>query len=78
MTGIAAGMKLNEMIAEGKIAHNKAKIGYVGAYTYPEVISGYTAFFLGVRSVCKTATMDVLFTGSWYDYDAEKRQPNIL
>ena len=78
VTGIAAGMKLNEMIAEGKIAPNKAKIGYVGAYTYPEVISGYTAFFLGVRSVCKTATMDVLFTGSWYDYDAEKKAAEQL
>ncbi len=72
LTGIAAGLKLNEMIAEGKIAKHDAKLGYVGAYTYPEVMSGYTAFFLGARSVCKTATMDVFFTGSWYDYDAEK------
>ena len=73
LTGIAAGLKLNEMIAAGKISPDKAKIGYVGAFTYPEVISGYTAFFLGARSVCKTATMDVLFTGAWYDYDKEKQ-----
>ena len=65
--GIAAGLKLNEMIAEGKITAEQAKLGYIGAYTYAEVISGYTSFFLGARSVCPTATMEVTFTGSWYD-----------
>ena len=72
LAGIAAGMKLNEMIDSGKITADQAKIGYVGAFTYAEVISGYTSFFLGARSVCPTATMEVTFTGSWYDETAEK------
>ncbi len=78
LAGIAAGMKLNEMIADGTITADKAKIGYVGAYTYAEVISGYTSFFLGARSVCPTATMDVQFTGSWYDETAEKEAATLL
>ncbi len=72
LAGIAAGMKLNQMIADGSITADKAKMGYVGAFTYAEVISGYTSFFLGARSVCPTATMEVTFTGSWYDETAEK------
>ena len=72
LAGIAAGLKLNEMIDSGKITADKAKMGYVGAFTYAEVISGYTSFFLGARSVCPTATMEVTFTGSWYDETAEK------
>lgn len=72
LAGIAAGMKLNEMIEGGKITADQAKIGYVGAFTYAEVISGYTSFFLGARSVCDTVTMEVTFTGSWYDETAEK------
>ena len=71
LAGIAAGMKLNEMIENGEIEPTEAKIGYIGAYTYAEVISGYTSFFLGARSVCPTATMDVTFTGSWYDMALE-------
>jgi len=71
-------MKLNEMIDEGKIKPKEAKIGYVGAFTYAEVMSGYTSFFLGARSMCKTATMDVTFTGSWYDETAEKEAANKL
>ncbi len=72
LAGVAAGMKLNEMIEAGTIKAEEAKIGYVGAYTYAEVVSGYTSFFLGARSICPTATMDVTFTGSWYDETAEK------
>ena len=72
LAGIVAGMKLNEMIEAGTITADEAKIGYVGAFTYAEVISGYTSFFLGARSVCPTATMEVTFTGSWYDETAEK------
>ena len=72
LAGIAAGMKLNEMIADGKITAEQAKMGYVGAYTYAEVISGYTSFYLGAKSVCPSVTMDVQFTGSWYDEQAEK------
>ena len=78
MAGIAAGMKLNEMIDNGDITAEQAKIGYVGAFTYAEVISGYTSFFLGARSVCPSATMEVTFTGSWYDETAEKEGANKL
>ena len=72
LAGVAAGMKLNEMIEAGQFTAEEAKIGYVGAFTYAEVVSGYTSFFLGARSVCPTATMEVTFTGSWYDETAEK------
>ena len=72
LAGIVAGMKLNQMIEAGEFTADEAKIGYVGAFTYAEVISGYTSFFLGARSVCPTATMEVTFTGSWYDETAEK------
>ena len=78
LAGIAAGMKLNEMIESGKITADQAKIGYVGAYTYAEVVSGYTSFFLGARSVCPSATMEVTFTGSWYDEIAEKESAVML
>ena len=78
LAGVAAGMKLNEMIENGEFTAEEAKIGYVGAFTYAEVISGYTSFFLGARSVCPTATMEVTFTGSWYDETAEKEGANNL
>ena len=78
LAGIAAGMKLNEMIRAGEFTEDEAKIGYVGAFTYAEVISGYTSFFLGARSVCPKATMEVQFTGSWYDETAEKEAANTL
>ena len=72
LAGVAAGLKLNEMIANGEITEDEAKMGYVGAFTYAEVISGYTSFYLGAKSVCPSVTMDVTFTGSWYDEAAEK------
>ena len=72
LAGIAAGMKLNEMIEAGEFTAEEAKIGYVGAFTYAEVVSGYTSFYLGAKSVCPTVTMDVTFTGSWYDETLEK------
>lgn len=78
LAGIVAGMKLNEMIDNGTITAEQAKMGYVGAFTYAEVISGYTSFFLGARSVCPTVTMEVTFTGSWYDETAEKEGANKL
>ena len=78
LAGIVAGMKLNEMIDNGDITADEAKIGYVGAFTYAEVISGYTSFFLGARSVCPSATMEVTFTGSWYDETAEREGANKL
>ena len=72
LAGIAAGLKLNEMIDAGQFTKEEAKMGYVGAFTYAEVISGYTSFYLGAKSVCPTVTMDVTFTGSWYDEALEK------
>ena len=78
VAGITAGMKLNAMIESGEITAEQAKIGYVGAFTYAEVVSGYTSFFLGARSVCPSATMEVTFTGSWYDETAEKEGANKL
>ena len=70
--GVAAGMKLNEMIEAGEFTAEEAKVGYIGAFPYAEVISGMTSFFLGVRYVCPTATMDVTFTNSWYDPTLEQ------
>ena len=78
LAGIAAGMKLNEMIDSGKIKADEAKMGYVGAFTYAEVISGYTSFYLGAKSVCPSVTMEVTFTGSWYDETLEKEAANKL
>ena len=78
LAGVAAGMKLNEMIASGKITADQAKIGYVGAFTYAEVMSGYTSFYLGAKYICPTVTMDVQFTGSWYDELEEKNAANAL
>jgi len=72
LAGVVAGLKLNEMIENGEFTAEEAKIGYVGAFTYAEVVSGYTSFYLGAKSVCPTVTMDVTFTGSWYDETAEK------
>ena len=78
LVGIAAGMKLNEMIADGKITADQAKVGYVGAFNYAEVVSGFTSFFLGVRSVCESATMEVIYTNSWFDIALEKEAANKL
>ena len=72
LAGIAAGLKLNAMIEAGDIKAEEAKMGYVGAFTYAEVVSGYTSFYLGAKSVCPTVTMEVTFTGSWYDETLEK------
>lgn len=78
LAGIAAGMKLNEMIEAGEFTAEEAKMGYVGAFTYAEVISGYTSFYLGAKSVCPSVTMEVTFTGSWYDETAEKEAATSL
>ena len=78
LAGVAAGMKLNEMIENGEFTAEEAKMGYVGAFTYAEVVSGYTSFYLGAKSVCPSVTMEVTFTGSWYDETAEKEGANKL
>ncbi|MDO4734533.1 MAG: BMP family ABC transporter substrate-binding protein [Lachnospiraceae bacterium] len=78
LAGVAAGMKLNEMIESGKITADQAVMGYVGAYPYAEVKSGYTSFYLGAKSVCPTVTMQVTFTNSWYDETLEKTGAQTL
>ena len=78
LVGIAAGMKLNEMIEAGEITAEQAKMGYVGAFTYAEVISGFSSFYLGAKSVCPSVTMDVQFTGSWYDAIEEQNAAEAL
>ena len=78
LAGVAAGLKLNEMIDAGKITAEQAKMGYVGAFTFAEVMSGYTSFYLGAKSVCPSVTMDVKFTGSWYDEQKEKEAAQAL
>ena len=76
--GVAAGMKIKELIDSGIIDESQAKVGYVGAYPYAEVISGYTAFILGVRSVVPQAHMIVKYTNSWSNYTLEKRYAKEL
>ena len=78
VSGVAAGLKLNQMIEDGQITEDAVKLGYVGAYPYAEVISGYTSFFLGVRSVCPSATMEVKYTNSWASFDLEKEAADAL
>ena len=81
LAGIAAGMKLKAMYGDattGAVSDANAKIGYVGAYPYAEVKSGYTSFFLGVRSIVPNATMEVVYTNSWYSEAAEKEGANRL
>lgn len=78
LAGVVAGMKLNEMIEEGKITEDEAVIGYVGAFSFAEVISGMTAYYLGARSICPSATMKVQFTGSWSDATEEANAASAL
>ena len=70
LAGVAAGLKLQSMIQADSTTSKV--VGYVGAHPYAEVISGYTSWFLGVRSVVEDATMVVKYTNSWYDETAEK------
>ena len=65
LAGVVAGMKMQEMIDAGEITADQAVIGYVGAFSFAEVISGFTAYYLGAKSVCPSATMKVQFVGSW-------------
>lgn len=78
VAGVVAGLKINAMIADGTITEDQAKIGYVGAFPFAEVVSGYTSFFLGVRSVCPSATMIVKYTNSWGDFALEKEAAEAL
>ena len=78
VSGIAAGMKIDEMIKEGLITEDQALVGFVAAFPTSEVISGYTAFLLGVRSVVPTATMQVCYTETWSSYAQEKSAAQSL
>ncbi len=78
VAGVVAGVKLNEMIESGEITADEAKIGYVGAFNFAEVISGYTSFYLGVKSQCPTVTMDVKYTNKWSDQSLEKETAEAL
>ena len=78
LAGITAGMKLNEIKAAGQLKGEVPMMGYVGAFTYAEVISGYTSFYLGAKSVCPDVQMKVQFTGSWYDEKEEKTAAEAL
>lgn len=78
VSGVVAGLKLNKMIEDGTITKDKCKVGYVGAYPYAEVVSGYTAFYLGIKSVCDAATMEVQYTNSWASMDLEKSTAEAL
>ena len=78
LAGVAAGLKLNEIKDAGNLKGEVPKMGYVGAFTYAEVMSGYTSFYLGAKSVCPDVVMDVQFTGSWYDENAEKTAAQAL
>ena len=78
LAGVVAGMKLKQMIDAGEIKASEAKMGYVGAFTFAEVMSGYTSFYLGAKSVVPEVTMDVKFTGSWYDETKEKQAAQAL
>ncbi|MBQ8980896.1 MAG: BMP family ABC transporter substrate-binding protein [Eubacterium sp.] len=78
LAGVAAGLKLNEIKEAKKLKGDVPKMGYVGAFTYAEVVSGYTSFYLGAKSVCPDVVMDVQFTGSWYDETAEKEAAQAL
>ena len=76
LAGVVAGLKLKEMMdADPTIV---PKMGYVGAFTFAEVISGYTSFYLGAKSIVPEVTMDVKFTGSWYDEAKEKQAAQAL
>ena len=72
VSGIAAGMKIKQMIDEGIITEDQAVCGFVAAFPTSEIMSGYTAFILGVRSVVPTAVLQVSYTGTWSSYAKEK------
>lgn len=72
ISGVVAGLKLQELIKSGRITPEQALVGYVGAYPYPEVISGYTAFLMGIRSIVPDATMRVCYADTWSSYSKEK------
>ena len=78
VAGVVAGMKIKELIDNGTITVEEAKIGYVGAFPFAEVISGFTAFYLGARSIVPEVTMTVKYVSSWSDATAEGNAAQAL
>ena len=84
VSGVAAGLKLKQLVEDGMVAdknkdaNGNIKIGYVGAYPYAEVVSGYTAFYLGIKSVVSNVVMDVKYTNSWFDFNKENETAKAL
>lgn len=78
LAGIVAGYELEEMIANGEISADQAKMGYVGAFPTAEVVSGFTSFYLGAKSVCESVTMEVRYTNSWYSPELEEAAARAL
>ncbi len=83
VSGVVAGMKIAELVESGALSDanysdGKVKVGYVGAYPYAEVVSGYTAFFLGIQSVYPDVVMEVQYTNSWFDLTGEAEAANAL
>ena len=83
VSGVVAGLKLAELVQNNKLSEknfdgDNIRIGYVGAYNYAEVVSGYTAFYLGLKSVVNNVVMDVYYTSSWFDFDKEKAAAELL
>lgn len=78
LAGVVAGLKLNQLIEDGKITAEQAKMGYISAKPYAECISGYTSYYLGARSVCPSATMTVTYTDSWADLALEQEAAKKL
>ena len=76
VSGIVAGMKLKELMDAGLVTD--PYIGYVGAYPYAEVVSGYTGFFLGIKSIVPDAHMDVQYTNSWFNQQEEGKAAEAL
>lgn len=84
VSGVVAGLKIAELENDGLLTDanydedGNVKVGYVGAYPYAEVVSGYTAFFLGIQSVYPNVSMEVQYTNSWYDVTGEMEAANVL
>ena len=53
------------------------KIGYLGAFPFPEVIQGINSFARGLRSVNKDATIKVVWVNSWYDPVKNQMRPRF-
>jgi basic membrane protein A len=64
-------------IVAGKMTKTN-KIGFVAAQPIPTVLAGINAFTLGVRSVNPSASVELVWTLSWYDPPSEKQAAMAL